>query len=154
VYFSDFGGNVHALKLNGFNQNWIYKAKNLIDQTPTIDINQVYFPSYDKSIYCLNKSNGSLKWEKNINSIVTHIGLIDSILFFNTMDGSLFAINKTNGEKFWEFKTDGTTYSRAISAENIVYFGGGDGNLYAIDLFSGKQIWKFVAGKWYSPHDN
>jgi outer membrane protein assembly factor BamB len=117
-----------------------------MDQTPTVDNNQVYFPSYDKSIYCVDKKNGELKWKKSINSIVTHIGLKDSLIVFNTMDGTLFVMNKTNGEKLWEFNSEGKTYSRAIMAEYIVYFGSGNGNVYAFDLFTGKQIWKFEAG--------
>ena len=67
-------------------------------------------------------------------------------MFFNVQEGNLYVVNKNNGEIKWEFKTQGTTYSRAILAEDILYFGSGDGNLYAFELNTGKQLWKFTAG--------
>jgi outer membrane protein assembly factor BamB len=146
IYFTDWGGNLHALRLDDYTENWKFKTENPIEKTPTLDGERIYLPGGDKYIYCLNKDTGELLWRKNMNALVTHIGLTDSLLFFNTTDGYLYAMNKNTGTIRWEFKTEGKTYSRAILADNVIYFGSGDGNLYAMDLFSGRQIWKFETG--------
>lgn len=75
VYFSDWGGHIHAVNLKNYEENWKFKAKYTVKQTPTLDGSKIYFPSFDKYVYCINKDNGELMWEKNMNAVVTHIGL-------------------------------------------------------------------------------
>ncbi|MEM1135121.1 MAG: PQQ-binding-like beta-propeller repeat protein [Bacteroidota bacterium] len=144
LYLADWGGNVHCLNAESLESKWKFQTDNKVYQTPTLDTDQVLIPSFDSTVYALDKISGKINWKMDLNSVAVQIGIKGDIAFFNTRSSNLYALNKNSGDLLWKFETEGTTWGFAILAEDIIYFGSGDNKLYAIGLKSGNKLWEFV----------
>jgi len=143
----DWGGNVHCLESENLESKWKFQTDYKVYQTPTLDSDQVLIPSFDSTVYALDKVSGKLNWKMDLNSVAIQIGIAKNIAFFNTRSSDLYALNKEDGHLLWKFETEGTTWGFAVLAEDVIYFGSGDHKLYAIELKSGHKLWEFVVDK-------
>lgn len=121
---------------------------------------EIIIGSYDGFVYCLNSSDGSLKWKKNLGR---YIAAPTSISDFNR-DGfiEIFvpAYNTAyllshRGEIIWQYSAGGDMFrGGAISDMDCdgfpdVIFGSNDGFLHCLRGKDGSVIFKFnVSGDW------
>lgn len=106
--------------------------------------NMVIF-SIGKKIVALNKDNGSVIWENNLNTIsYSSPTIYQGKVFLGGSDNYFYALDLKTGKIIWRYYTEKSfVWSSPAVAYNSVYFGGGDGSFYCLSSDSGELIWKY-----------
>jgi outer membrane protein assembly factor BamB len=122
---------------------WSFKIGNYIIQSSPVVVNdRVYFGGDDTRIYCLDAESGDEIWNYSTGNAVKSTPLvIDDIVYVGSTDGNLYAIDADSGEKKWNYTL--STYAQIWSSPAILYIGSGDGGLYCIWANNGTQKWIF-----------
>ena len=147
---------------------WKFKTNSLVNSSPAISGNNIYFGGADSVMYCLDINSGAVKWQfKTGGAVNASPAIADGTLFFGSHDGNFYALDAATGKRKWVFNTAGEKLfsarhlhgqepadsvftdrwdfwlsSPAIDGRKL-YFGSGSGFLYALDLKTGKQVWAF-----------
>ena len=129
--------------------------------TPTIDGDSLYALGSDGDLVCLAKSDGKLRWKKNLRTdfggqpgdwAYTESPLVDGNAVVCTPGGStatIVAMNKQSGDLLWKCATP--EGDRAAFASAIVSQAGGvkqyvqllQKGLVGVDAKSGKLLWRY-----------
>lgn len=115
----------------------------------------VYFGSYDKAVYCLDKKTGKQAWKYETGRWISSGGVVDeSSVYIASCDGNLYALGLADGKKRWQFAADlepggrpSAIYSVPVLRKDVLYFAAGEGQLYAVDRGTGQQKWKIRPAK-------
>ena len=126
--------------------------------SPAVSDGTVFFGSGDGSVYALDASSGSLRWEFPTGGVVhSSPAVAGGTVFIGSWDTYLYAIDAGSGTEKWRFKTgeDHDTFNQTgiqaspAVANGMVYFGCRDSRFYAVEAKSGKQAWSFNnKGSW------
>ncbi len=106
----------------------------------------VFIGTYNGGIFCLNGSNGKIRWCKDIEKpVMASPASIRDKVFFATSDQKIYCFQIDDGSMIWDYKTDHKIWSSpSISGPNdILFMGSLDSHIYGIDVNTGKQTWKF-----------
>lgn len=60
--------NLYAIDFVTGSLRWKFPMGSMMQNSPIIDNDRVYFTSVDKNLYCVNAENGSLIWKYNLNN--------------------------------------------------------------------------------------
>ncbi|MCA9424462.1 MAG: PQQ-like beta-propeller repeat protein, partial [Candidatus Omnitrophica bacterium] len=90
--------------------------------TPSIDGDKVYTASRDGRLFCLNKNNGTVIWEKNmteaVNAVIPTWAFAGSPIVWNqyvVIDvGRTVAMDKETGDIVWKSEDYGSAYSTPV----------------------------------------
>ncbi len=146
----------------------------LIDTSPTVNGNLVYFGNSTGYLYTINgqarnwlfeydiqpfwiqlwvmglapkpPALSGFVWEMKLGGVITSSPAVVNNTLYVGVDNSLIAIDTQNQKKIWSFKTDGSVRSSPAVSGNTVYFGSDDGRIYAVDAGTGKELWKINTG--------
>ncbi|MCK4778516.1 MAG: PQQ-like beta-propeller repeat protein, partial [Actinomycetia bacterium] len=91
--------------------------------------------------YCLNKSDGSLKWKyKAENRIIGSRPVVNNgTIYFGDYSGILYAVD-INGNLKWKYSSGARITSTAVIYKGIVCFVNGTGTIIALNS-EGSKIW-------------
>ena len=139
-------------------QGWVYTTQGIIQSSPTVDNETVYFGSSDGNIYAIDAIKGTLKWKfphdpASYSSVAVSMNKV-FIAFTgcDTEDASLYSLDSANGELRWTFRIgpkypgQGGGQSSPVVVDGIVYVGSSgptaeDNKLYAINADNKDLIW-------------
>ncbi len=124
----------------------------IIQSSPVVVEDRVYFGGDDTKIYCLDAQTGDEIWNYSTgNAVKSTPALLDDILYVGSTDGNFYAIDAIYGEKQWNYtlSTYAQIWSSPAISNDLIFFGADDGNLYALNI-SNKNVpaleWVFPTG--------
>lgn len=91
-----------------------------------------------------NASDGSLIWQKKLNTKITQgvAGSTDKI-FISTDNGTILAFSTTNGEKIWQKELNKNILNNPSYDQNNLFVQATDGTLYSLSAKDGKTNWDY-----------
>jgi outer membrane protein assembly factor BamB len=134
------------------NTLWTYTTGNAVYSSPAIVDGFVYVGSYDKKVYCLSASNGTLVWSYTTILIVhSSPAVVDGRVYVGSGEyvtgGIVYCLNATTGTFIWSFTTGGEdarlsgVYSSPAIVDGLVYFGCNSGRVYCLNATTGAVFW-------------
>lgn len=82
------------------------------------------------------------RWRTKLpGGVMSHLRLVDGVLYVSTMDGSVGALDPLRGRIRWTAKTGGYCHSSPTIHEDLVLVGSADASFYAFDRKNGKRRW-------------
>jgi outer membrane protein assembly factor BamB len=137
--------------LNG-KEFWRFRA-GAIESSPLIVKNRIYFGSWDRNVYALNKKTGKQIWEfRTDNRIVAAPAYSGGTIFIGTNGGHLYALNAKTGRLQWRAASNTRLgrreyfYATPTIAYGRVYAANTDGYVYSYGARSGRLLWAQRAG--------
>ncbi|MBX7150073.1 PQQ-binding-like beta-propeller repeat protein [bacterium] len=121
-------------------------AKDLgaIESNPLVADDYIYVGSQNKNFYCVNLSDGSVKWKYSLKKPTKSSPSVHTVnVFFGCDDGTVYSLNRYTGQLNWAFKADGPVQSAPVIDDPYVFVGTTDGNFYALNLSDGSVKWQF-----------
>jgi outer membrane protein assembly factor BamB len=102
------GSSLHVLNVSDGSEYWSFEfTTQTANSTPAVTDNFVFAPSHDNRIYCLNRENGTQRWEFNVpntptvgDSINSSTVVNDGIVYFKS-DSEIYALSVEEGEQLW-----------------------------------------------------
>ena len=121
--------------------------------SPCADDENVYFGSYDGSLYALRKKTGEQVWESSYADFIGSSPTLarDLNLIFvgqefasESHKGSIAAIDRSSGELAWEKKTNLHVHSSPVYSKKhgLVICGSNDSDLTCLSATSGEMKWR------------
>ncbi|MEW5924685.1 MAG: PQQ-binding-like beta-propeller repeat protein [Candidatus Zixiibacteriota bacterium] len=104
---------------------------------------KVYITGSEGGFFALDKSSGSIVWEKTFSyPIWTSPALDNGVLYFGDNGGNLMALTEKDGETQWQFQADGVIVSSPIVVGDYLLFASLDRNLYCLNKNTGELVSK------------
>ena len=151
VFQGTMEGYMYALNLasgHGIERiAWNFKAKGSVNTAVAIEQGKVYFGANGGSVYCLNESDGNLKWEFTVKNLEKgsrkHFTLPvvkNNKLYIGASDNNFYCLDANNGKFIWKVKADDWIRSSPVVNDNEIYFATISGKLYCVN-HKGKVEW-------------
>jgi outer membrane protein assembly factor BamB len=140
MYVTTLEGNLIKLDVDtsSISQMWSYSVGNSIYSSPVIGSDYtIYFGSDGGKAYAIN-SNGTLKWEKDLEypvrstAALAEFGTDNDRLYIGSDGGYLNTLSLINGVFIDKYRTDSDIRCPILYNNNTVYFGTMDGEVIAI----------------------
>ncbi len=95
-------GSIEAFDIYGNSTLWKFSTDGLINVSPVLDKDTLFFGTWDDNFYALNVPDGSLKWISYVGSPVTRRFLVfDKSIVLFLSDGELISLNRDSGNIEW-----------------------------------------------------
>jgi outer membrane protein assembly factor BamB len=138
VIYSGHMSHLNAYFTEDCGLNWSFDTGYLVNSSPAVVQDVVYFVSGDGYLYAVGAESGGLKWKSYIgrNKSVSPFSsptVADGVVYVGSSNGLVFAMNADTGKTIWLYKTGGPVLSTPAVADGVVYIGSKDGYLYAIE---------------------
>jgi len=158
IYFGSGDGNLYALTDGGqgtVSEKWAYNIGNVVDSSPTIsnDGGTIYVGTDTGSLFAINTSSGTKKWQKALDTqgiTAVAVGSNGRIYYNSYNDNFIYAVtdNGTSATVDWSVSapsTDSSFSTTAIGPSGTIYFASNGGALSAItdNGSSGTLNWTF-----------
>ena len=138
---------IYCINADSGETEWFFETENSVKNNIVINGNELVAMDADGSIYCLNKQNGAVLWEKTLN-LGNALGTSSGICIY---DGVIFAgaprvitaLSLENGDEIWLLNRDKGENSPAqfICTENKLIVNSHWDALAGVDLEKGKSLW-------------
>jgi outer membrane protein assembly factor BamB len=140
-------GFLYSLDLDG-RLKWKTKLNGKIrSSSPCLsEDNLIFIGTHNGSIYCLNQSDGVIRWDKQLTKpVLSSAAVLKDKVFLGSSDKKVYSFDCDTGSKAWEFETGDRIWSSPAITENdmVLFFGSLDSHIYGLDINSGNQTWKF-----------
>ncbi len=104
-----------------------------------VDKDRVYFPSTDGTIYCVQKSNGKVLWQFEMDGgTPTQVAITDQLVVIGSSFQYLYALDKKTGKALYRYNVgNGSGFHGAPAfdpASQQVYILSGAGNLFDFEI--------------------
>ncbi|MGB9168554.1 MAG: PQQ-binding-like beta-propeller repeat protein [Nitrososphaeraceae archaeon] len=138
---------LYNFDLNG-NLNWKTMLEGKIRATPTLmkSTNYLFIGTHNGIMYCLDRSDGSIKWKYQIGKpILSSVATSKDHIFFGCSDKCIYSLNSTDGSIKWKYETGDKIWSSPVITRNggILFVGSLDSHIYGLDVETGRVNWKF-----------
>jgi outer membrane protein assembly factor BamB len=129
---------------------WAYQADDkIIQSSPAVVDNKVYFGDHSNSFYCLNSDTGEEIWKTPIPYGITSSAAVENgKVYFGAGNGNagIYCLNATSGNIIWRYQTPGeyNVYASPSIYKGKVFIGAIDpepGCMYCLDADTGEEIW-------------
>ena len=139
---SSFSNQPTQFSANTFKPLWTYKCVDEIRGSAVVGNGNVYFGCYDKHLYAVDATTGSLNWKfATKGGIVSKPLLAERQLLFGSEDGFVYSLEPATSKQLWTYQTSGAVRSSGYAADGHLFIGSDDGFLHVINIASGKQAW-------------
>ena len=102
--------------------------------TPAVADDTVYIGSSSGTLFALEESSGTLRWQfKADSSLTTSPSVSGKTVFVGDEDGILYAIDTLSGQLEWKFSVDGSLSSTPVIANGNLYLTTLTGTVYALE---------------------
>jgi len=137
-----------VIDMTNFGKLWSYTMGNWsYSSSPAISQDILYIGSYDKKLYAVNATNGSLIWTYTTKGIVRSSPAVsNNIVYAGSGDTRFYALNATSGVHIWNYTTKDAIYAPPLVYNDIAYIPSSDNHTYALNATNGTHIWNFSAG--------
>jgi len=138
---------LYSFDLNG-NLNWKTMLEGKIRATPSLmkSTNSVFIGTHNGMMYCLDRSDGSIKWKYQIGKpILSSVATSKDHIFFGCSDKCIYSLNSTDGSIKWKYETGDKIWSSPAITRNggILFVGSLDSHIYGLEIETGTVNWKF-----------
>jgi hypothetical protein len=124
---------------------WNYTTASVVDSSPAVFNGRVYVGSYDKNLYCLNASTGTVVWSYPTDGFVySSPALAYGNVYSGSNDGRVYCLNASCGTHVWSFSTDSHVFSSPAVADGKIYVGSYGNKVYCVDAMSGEFVWTYT----------
>ncbi|MGK7389135.1 MAG: outer membrane protein assembly factor BamB family protein [Candidatus Cyclobacteriaceae bacterium M2_1C_046] len=164
IYMGNTAGNFYAIERETGKKKWSFQTPGKI-QSKALIINDMVFFESGHSYYALDKSDGSLIWDKVIDDapekytskekeILYELDPFDdkhsspslyrNVIYVGTGTGKVLGLDPGSGEVILEINTEGNAPVRSTPfiENDVLYFGDWNGLLYAYSLTTNENLWK------------
>lgn len=131
---------------------WRFRA-GAIESSPLVVENRLYFGSWDRNVYALNKKTGKQIWEfRTDDRIVAAPAYSGGTIYIGTNGGHLYALNAKTGRMQWRASSNTRLgrreyfYATPAVAYGRVYAANTDGYVYSYGARTGRLLWAQRAG--------
>lgn len=151
VYLLAGNNAAYALKAASGEQLWFYSRMDSASITvrgasePSVSENRVYAGFSDGYLVALDKTKGTLIWEKELGSSVRFRD-VDSKpvieaqrIYVSSYDGQLYCLNLANGQTIWTNDEGG--FTPVTISGNSLYYSTSTQKVISLDKHSGKLLW-------------
>jgi outer membrane protein assembly factor BamB len=140
-------GFLYCLNLDG-KLKWKTKLNGKIrSSSPCLsEDNLIFIGTQNGSIYCLDQSDGMIRWDKQLTKpVLSSAAVLKDKVFLGSSDRKIYCFDCDTGSKVWEFETGDRIWSSPAIAKNdmVLFFGSLDSHIYGLDIITGNQTWKF-----------
>lgn len=139
---------VYCLNESDGTVKWSFETKNSVKNNVCIEDNNLIAMDVDGNVYCMDKSNGNLLWEKRIelgNTLGTSSAVcIDKGVIFAGTSRTVTALEIADGEIKWSVNRDKGENSPAefmVAGDKLIVNSHWD-CLAALDVSNGKTLWE------------
>ena len=157
IYFGCSDGKVYALDAAELRYKWDFEPTEWevagfesgqkpekIWSTPTVDGETIYVTSFDKKLYALNATDGSLKWvfDEAEGVIVATPLVYENTIYIGSFDRHFYAVAASTGSLRWRSEVEGGKWfwARAVAHNNVIYAPNLDGKVYILNAEDGSQV--------------
>jgi outer membrane protein assembly factor BamB len=142
---------LYSINLNG-GLNWKRMLEGKIRATPTLmkSTNSLFIGTHKGIMYCLDQSDGSIKWKyETCKPILSSVAISKDHIFFGCSDKKIYSLNSVDGSIKWKYETGDKIWSSPVITQNdayeegVLYIGSLDSHIYGLGIESGKLNWKF-----------
>lgn len=118
-----------------------FTTKDAIRATPTLSGDTVYVASFDGSVYALNASDGTKRWQTPLGEALYAPPVVaEGCLFAGALNGRLFTLDAANGKVLWKFQASDQFYQPPSVQNGIVAFLNGNA-LHGLNAKTGSKEW-------------
>lgn len=147
VFAASFDNYIYALDFNG-NLKWTHNTGSSISSPPVVYDNRLY-GGFDRNIYAIFISNGSLNWKYTTDGIIESTpSIAQGVVYVGSNDNNLYALDAENKDLIWKYSTQGSLSSSPSVIKGNVLIGSKDTGVYAIDSKDGELRWSEKTGDW------
>ena len=123
---------------------WEIKMAGLVDSSPAVAGDAVYFGSTDNNFWAIDRFSGELLWVLGTRNYVTSSPIIyNGFIFMGSGDGFMYAIDAITGRVLWKFKTQAVISTSPSLHNGVLYFTSEDNSLYSVNYRTGQGRMKF-----------
>ncbi|UCE74656.1 MAG: PQQ-binding-like beta-propeller repeat protein [Methanomassiliicoccales archaeon] len=128
--------------------HWNFSVDGSVGSSPTIVNKKIVFSSKDGYLYCLNASDGNLKWKEHIGLSVSSPAIGKDAIYVGSGEMSksgMFYCFDFDGTKLWEYEPNGAVQSSPAICGDYVYFATNvkNGTVYCLNRSSGQLVWHY-----------
>ena len=151
VYFVSGTNSLYALKAESGEQVWFYNRIDAASLTvrgasePTVVGASVLVGFSDGYLVSLNKSSGSVQWERKLGETVRFRdvdakAVVDGgLAYVSSYDGKLYCINVNSGQVVWTNDEGG--FTPVTIWQDTLFYSTSTRKVLALEKSSGKQVW-------------
>lgn len=127
--------------------NWSTMLPSPVLSQPAVDGKNMYFGTFKNVFYCIDTSNGSIKWEQTIGGSVYSTPCIDeSNVYICSWDRKAYCFDKNTGKRKWAFGTELYIFNSPMVKGDWLFIGSRDEKLYCLNPQTGGRIWEMKVG--------
>lgn len=151
------GNNIaYALDAETGKQVWLYNRRDPSSLSirggsrPAVTEKHVYIGFADGYVVSLQRANGQVEWETNINvnkrfrDVDAGAVIEGDRMYITSFDGGLYCLNVQTGQVVWSHDVGG--YSSPIIEGNRLYYTTTNGKVMAVEKSTGAPIWTHSLG--------
>ena len=117
IFYGLVNGQIQVISTETGALVWSKKISGLLDSTPIIIDNRLFFAQRDGTISSIELSTGRVLWENNAEEVfLTGIYIVDGMLYANSLY-SIFVIDIQNGETLWSKKLGKNSFLESIMSK-------------------------------------
>ena len=123
---------------------WSFQAGKLLEFSPIIVGDRIYFMDIDARFYALNTKRGKVAWQDRIGELNASAPAYSNHRLFgvNLEPGQAFALRPRDGKVFWKTPLPGRSESSPLAfKDELVIFGCECGTVFALDQKDGSIEW-------------
>ena len=140
AYFGDYDGTIYCLNLISKKKEWEIPGSDesgAVLSVPAIGNGMVLVGREDKYLWCLNSTDGKLRWKDRTNGSISGSAVVTSgQVLFASMDGNVYILKLQDGSKLWSFNAGASVSSSPALIKDRFIVLTDDGRLLA---FGAKQ---------------
>ena len=96
-----------AINIKNDETLWFFKTDGKVFSTPAADRNSIFFGSWDKNFYALDRLTGNRLWSFSDTGAFSSSPLIDGdLVYVGNYGGQVYAFNKHDGKTAWSYKAN------------------------------------------------
>lgn len=124
--------------------DWSFQAGKLLEFSPIIVDDRIYFMDIDARFFALNAKRGKVSWKRRIGKLnASSPSYANGRLFAVTLNpGQAVALRPRDGKVLWRKSLPGRSESSPLTfKDNLVIFGCECGTVFALDQKDGSVEW-------------
>lgn len=124
--------------------DWSFQAGKLLEFSPIIVGERIYFMDIDARFYALNTPKGKIAWQDRIGELNASAPAYGNHRLFgvNLEPGQAFALRPRDGKVLWKTALPGRSESSPLAfKDKLVIFGCECGTVFALDQKTGSIEW-------------
>jgi outer membrane protein assembly factor BamB len=126
------------------NVQWTFTTGGVVDSSPIVVDDKVYFVSNDDTLFCTGAETGTLIWSyTSIHGVTSSPTYAEGNIFVGLGNGFLVKLDADTGAPQPIFMASDRIASAPAVVDGMVYFGSDDFSVYCVRASDGYEEWSF-----------